>query len=103
MTIFENKRDLGNSIIADTYFLLPNHSANSFSPVRRTVYKYQGESGDGSVVAWNDYGKGSSINLFVESMFFQLHRYEPEMETIKIDSGIYSERYISLFDMGGTK
>lgn len=103
MTIFENKRDLGNSIIAETYFLLPDHSSNSLSPVRRTLYKYQGESGDGSVVAWNDCGKGVSINLFVESMFFQLHRYEPEMETIKIDSGIYSERYISLFDMEGTK
>lgn len=103
MNIFENKRDLGNNIIAETYFLIPDYSSNFHSPVRRTLYKYQGESGDGSVVAWNDYGKGVSVYLFVESMFFQLHRYEPEMETIKIDSGIYSERYISLFDMGGTK
>lgn len=63
--------------------------------VRRTLYKAE----DGSVVAFQDCGKGVDTALYVETMFYELNKGECPWIKIQTDSGVYGTNHIHLFDM----
>lgn len=87
----ESSETLGSGITREIWFMTTAEG----EPVRRTLYKEE----DGSVVAIQDYGKGLSTDLFVETMFYELFKGESNWLKIQADSGVYSVDHIHMFDM----
>lgn len=87
----ESSEPLGSGITREIWFMTTAEG----EPVRRTLYKEE----DGSVVAIQDYGKGLSTDLFVETMFYELFKEESNWLKIQADSGVYSVDHIHMFDM----
>lgn len=87
----ESSELLGSGITREIWFITTAEGQS----VRRTVYKEE----DGSVVALQDYGKGLSADLYVETMFYELFKGEDNWLKIQTDSGVYSDSRIQLFNM----
>ena len=87
----ESSESLGSGITREIWFMTTAEG----EPVRRTLYKEE----DGSVVAIQDYGRGLSTDLFVETMFYELFKGESNWLKIQTDSGVYSVDHIHMFDM----
>lgn len=87
----ESSMKLGQSITREIWFVV----TLAGKPVRRTVYKEE----DGSVVAVQDSGKGAPLDLYVETMFYELNKNEDAWLQIQTDAGVYGTNHIQLFDM----
>lgn len=87
----ESSEKIGQNITREIWFITTAEG----QPVRRTVYKEE----DGSVVAFQDYGKNLNTDLYVEAMFYELFKGEDNWLKIQTDSGVYSTSRIQLFNM----
>ena len=89
--VLEDRKDLLSDLTRETWFITTN---NRYNPIRRELYKINGES----VIAWRDTGVDVDDSLYVEERFLDFFKNEPEFETILNDQGI-SEKLVKLFRM----
>ena len=93
-TVLEDRTDLTPEITREVWFIT---QAKGPSPVRRELYKINGES----VIALRDCGIGVDPALYVEENFLNFFKDEPEMDVILSDQGITDYSKVKLFRMEG--
>lgn len=91
-TVLEDKTDLTPEITREIWFIT---RAKGPSPIRRELYKINGES----VIALRDGGVGIDDHLYVEERFLDFFRNEPEFEAILDDQGISNLSQVKTFRM----
>lgn len=91
-TVLEDKTDLTPKITREIWFIT---RAKGPSPIRRELYKINGES----VIALRDSGVGVDRALYVEENFLNFFKDEPEFEAILKDQGVLTSSQVKTFRM----
>ena len=91
-TVLEDKTDLTPEITREIWFIT---RAKGPSPIRRELYKINGES----VIALRDSGVGVDRALYVEENFLNFFKDEPEFEAILKDQGVLTSSQVKTFRM----
>lgn len=91
-TVLEDKTDLTPEITREIWFIT---RAKGPSPIRRELYKINGES----VIALRDSGVGVNRALYVEENFLNFFKDEPEFEAILKDQGVLTSSQVKTFRM----
>lgn len=91
-TVLEDKTDLTPEITREIWFIT---RAKGPSPIRRELYKINGES----VIALRDSGVGIDRALYVEENFLNFFKDEPEFEAILKDQGVLTSSQVKTFRM----
>lgn len=91
-TVLEDKTDLTSEITREIWFIT---RAKGPSPIRRELYKINGES----VIALRDSGVGVDRALYVEENFLNFFKDEPEFEAILKDQGVLTSSQVKTFRM----
>lgn len=91
-TVLEDKTDLTPEITKEIWFIT---RAKGPSPIRRELYKINGES----VIALRDSGVGIDRALYVEENFLNFFKDEPEFEAILKDQGVLTSSQVKTFRM----
>ena len=91
-TVLEDKTDLTPEITREIWFIT---RAKGPSPLRRELYKINGES----VIALRDSGVGVDRALYVEENFLNFFKDEPEFEAILKDQGVLTSSQVKTFRM----
>ena len=92
VTVLEDKTDLTPEITREIWFIT---RAKGPSPIRRELYKINGES----VIALRDSGVGVDQALYVEENFLNFFKDEPEFEAILKDQGVLTSSQVKTFRM----
>ena len=90
--VLEDKTDLTPEITREIWFIT---RAKGPSPIRRELYKINGES----VIALRDSGVGVDRALYVEENFLNFFKDEPEFEAILKDQGVLTSSQVKTFRM----
>lgn len=91
-TVLEDRTDLTPEITREVWFIT---QVKGPSPVRRELYKINGES----VIALRDSGIGVDPALYVEENFLNFFKDEPEFEAILKDQGVLTSSQVKTFRM----
>lgn len=91
-TVLEDRTDLTPEITREIWFIT---QAKGPSPIRRELYKINGES----VIALRDSGVGVDRALYVEENFLNFFKDEPEFEAILKDQGVLTSSQVKTFRM----